>query len=148
MVDLKLNSPQLSLSEFMSFLGPRKSVKRKPPTKNSIKEVSDQLNAVLEASKMNIQLTVNKAIYNRFVATNLNASISLLGDGVYFNKINVNHAGGSLNLTGNIKQSGAINKFVINSVNQQGKCKGFLLCFRQLWTNLHHQQKLEGLPLC
>ncbi len=144
LVDLKLNSPQLSLSEFMSFLGPRKSVKRKPPTKNSIKEVSDQLNAVLEASKMNIQLTVNKAIYNRFVATNLNASISLLGDGVYFNKINVNHAGGSLNLTGNIKQSGAINKFVINSVISKVSVKDFFYAFDNFGQTSITNKNLKG----
>ena len=115
LVDLKLSSPQLNLSEFMFFLGPRKAVKKKPKTNNSIKEVSDQLSAVLEASKIQIQLNVNKAIYEKFIAKNLNANISLLGDGIYFNKINVSHAGGNVNLTGNIKQTGSINKFAIKS---------------------------------
>jgi len=116
LVNLKLSSPQLNLSEFMFFLGPRKAVKKKPKTNNSIKEVSDQLSAVLEASKIQIQLNVNKAIYEKFIAKNLNANISLLGDGIYFNKINVSHAGGNVNLTGNIKQTGTINKFAIKSV--------------------------------
>lgn len=144
LVNLKLSSPQLNLSEFMSFLGPRKSVKRKPPTKNSIKEVSDQLNAVLEASKVQIQLNVNKAIYNRFVAQNLDASISLLGDGVYFNKIKVNHAGGSLNLTGNIKQSGAINKFTFNSVISRVSVKDFFYAFENFGQNSITNQNLKG----
>lgn len=116
LVNLKLSSPQLNLSEFMFFLGPRKAIKKKPKTNNSIKEVSDQLSAVLEASKIQIQLNVNRATYEKFIAKNLNANISLLGDGIYFNKINVSHAGGNLNLTGNIKQTGSINKFAIKSV--------------------------------
>ncbi len=115
LVNLKLNSPQLNLSEFMFLLGQRKSIKRKVKNKNAIKEVSEQLTAVLEASKVNIQLNVKQATYNRFIAKNLDANISLLGNGIYFNKINVSHAGGNLNLNGKIIQSGNNNKFNINA---------------------------------
>lgn len=144
LVNLKLSSPTLSLSEFMSFLGPRKAIKRKPPTKNSVNEVADQLAAVLEASKVNIQLNVNKAIYKRFVANNLNANISMLGDGIYFNKINISHAGGNLNLTGNIKQSGTINKFIINSVINRVNVKEFFYAFENFGQNSITSQNLKG----
>ncbi len=144
LVNLKLSSPTLSLSEFMSFLGPRKAIKRKPVTKNSVNEVADQLAAVLEASKVNIQLNVNKAIYKRFVANNLNANISMLGDGIYFNKINISHAGGNLNLNGNIKQSGTINKFIINSVISRVNVKDFFYAFENFGQNSITSQNLKG----
>lgn len=143
-VNLKLSSPTLSLSEFMSFLGPRKAIKKKPATKNSASEVADQLAAVLEASKVNIQLNVNKALYKRFEASNLSASISMLGDGIYFNKINISHAGGRLTLNGNIKQSGAVNKFVINSVISKVNVNKFFYAFENFGQNSITSQNLKG----
>lgn len=115
LVDLKMTSPQLNIGEFMPFLGPRKAIKRKPTTKNAIKEVSDQLGAVLESSKIQIHLHVDKAIYGKFLASNLDAKISMQGNGVYFNNINVNHAGGKVAFSGNVKQLGSVNKFTLKS---------------------------------
>ena len=144
LVNLRLSSPQLQLSEFMSFLGTRKKVKRKPVSKNSIKEVTDQLSAVLEASKVNIDLKVNKAIYKRFVANNLNANISMLTDGIYFNKLTVSQAGGSLNMTGNIKQIGAINKFKMNATISRVNVKEFFYAFENFGQNSITNQNLKG----
>ncbi|WP_199140643.1 AsmA family protein [Pedobacter sp. ASV12] len=144
LVNLKLNSPQLYLSEFIPFLGPRKAVKRKPVTKNSIKEVSDQLSAVLEASRIQLQLQVDKAIYNRFLAKNLTANIALQGNGVFFNQISVSHAGGQINLTGNIKQMGSINKFTINSKISRVSVKDFFYAFENFGQNSITSQNLKG----
>ena len=144
LVKLNMNSPQLNLGEFISFLSQRKAVTRKPATKNAVKEVSDQLSAVLEAAKVQIQLNVNKAIYNRFVANNLNANISLLGDGVYFNKISLAHAGGNLNLTGTIKQFGAVNKFTIKSVISKVNVKEFFYAFGNFGQTSITNQNLKG----
>ena len=143
-VNLKLSSPTLSLSEFIWFLGPRKAIKKKPVPKNSVNDVANQLAAVLEASKVNIQLQVNRAIYKRFVANNLNANISMLGDGIYFNKITISHAGGNLNLNGNIKQSGSINKFIINSVISRVNVKEFFYAFENFGQNSITSQNLKG----
>ena len=144
LVNLKLSSPTLSLSEFMSFLGSRKTTKKKQVTKNAINGVTNQLVAVLEASKVNIQLNVNKAIYKRFIANNLNANILMLGDGIYFNKINISHAGGRLTLNGSIKQSGAINKFTINSVISKVNVKEFFYAFNNFGQNSITSQNLKG----
>jgi hypothetical protein len=144
LVNLKLSSPQLNLSEFMFFLGPRKAIKKKPATKNAIKEVSDQFSAVLEASKVQLQLNVDKAIYNRFIAKNLNANISLLGDGIYFNKINVSHAGGNLSLTGNLKQSGSINKFAIKSIINGVNVGEFFYAFENFGQTSITNKNLRG----
>jgi hypothetical protein len=144
LVNLNMSSPQLNLGEFIGFLGQRKSVKKRVPEKNAVKEVTDQLNTVLEAARVQIQLKVNQAIYNRFVASNLNASISLLNDGIYFNKINVSHAGGNLNLNGNIKQSGAINKFNINAIVSKVNVKEFFYAFENFGQTSITNQNLKG----
>jgi hypothetical protein len=144
LVNLNMSSPQLNLGEFMGFLGQRKSVKKTIPEKNAVKEVTDQLSTVLSAARVQIQLKVNQAIYNRFVATNLNAGISLLNDGIYFNKINVSHAGGSLSLSGNIKQSGAINKFSINSIISKVNVKEFFYAFENFGQTSITNQNIKG----
>jgi hypothetical protein len=143
-VNLKLSSPTLSLSEFMSFLGSRKTVTKKPASKNSVKQVSDQLATVLEAARVNIQLNVDKAIYKRFTANNLNANISMLGDGIYFNKINISHAGGNLDLNGNIKQSGRVNKFLLNAVIKKVNVKEFFYAFENFGQSSITSQNLKG----
>ncbi|RZK42452.1 MAG: AsmA family protein [Pedobacter sp.] len=142
--NLNLSSPSLSLSEFMSFLGARKTVKKKAPKKHDATSLADQLADVLEASRVNIKLNVNKATYKRFEANNLAADISMFGDGIYFNKINISHAGGKLNLTGNIKQSGAINKFKLNSVISKVNVKQFFYAFENFGQNSITSQNLKG----
>lgn len=144
LVDLKLNSPQLNLGELMFLLGQRKTIKRNTKNKNSIKELSDQLSAVLEASKVNIQLKVNQATYNRFVAKNLNANISLIGNGIYLNKINVTHAGGSANLSGKITQVGNNNKFNLNTNINGVSITNFFYAFENFGQNSITDKNIRG----
>ncbi|WP_199120031.1 AsmA family protein [Pedobacter sp. ASV28] len=143
-VDLKMSSPQLYLSEFIPFLGPRKSTKRKTNTKNTLKEASEQLSNALEASKVQIQLNVGRAIYNKFVAKDLNASISLIGNGVYFNKITVNHAGGKVNVNGKIEQQGAINKMKLNATINNVSVKEFFYAFDNFGQQSVTNKNLKG----
>lgn len=142
---LKMTSPQLYISEFIPFLGPRKgTIKKKTTKENTIKQVSDQLDAVLEAAKINIQLKVNRAIYNKFTANNLTADIALLGNGVYFNKINVSHAGGHLSLNGKLMQSGAINRYQFNSNINNVNVKEFFYAFDNFGQNSVTSKNLKG----
>lgn len=143
LVDINMNSQQLNLGEFMSFLGQRKQT-RKVKSKNAVKEVANQLDAVLEAAKVNLNLNVKKAVYNRFVATNLTASLSMLEDGIYFNKIKVSQAGGTLNLTGNIKHIGTVNKFTINSIISHVNVKEFFYAFENFGQTSITNQNLRG----
>lgn len=144
LANLKLNSPQLNLSEFMFLLGQRKTVKRPTKNKNAIKEVSDQLSAVLEASRVNIQLDVKQATYNRFVAKNLNANISLYGDGIHFNKINVSHAGGNVNLNGKITQAGNNNKFNLNANINGVSIANFFYAFENFGQDAITDKNIRG----
>ncbi|RYE50255.1 MAG: AsmA family protein, partial [Sphingobacteriales bacterium] len=94
LVDLRMSSPQLYLNDFLPILSPRSKVSRSKPSGNTIKEFTEQLGTVLEQSRMNIQLNVQKAIYKKFTASNLKAKISLVGTNVNLENISVAHAGG------------------------------------------------------
>jgi hypothetical protein len=144
LVNLSMKSPQLHLNEFLPFLGPRKGVIRKKRSKNSLKEVSDQLSNVLEAAKIKIQLDVDKAVYGEFIANNLKAEIMLQGNSINFNNITVNHAGGKVAFNGAIKQLGSINKFTINSNISSVNVKEFFYAFDNFGQQSITNKNLRG----
>lgn len=142
LVNLKMNSPQLYLKEFLPFLGPRSAKKLKSSAAKKI--VSKELSNVLEVSKMNIRLTVDKAIYNNFNARNLDADISLRGGGIFFNKISVAHAGGLLSLNGNIMQEAKSNSFKINSKVTHVSIKDFFYSFDNFGQKTITSKNIKG----
>lgn len=142
LVNLKMTSPQLYLKEFLPFLGPRNAKKTKSSGNKQV--VSKELSNVLELSQMNIRLTVNKAIYEKFMAKNLDADISLRGGGIFFNKISVGHAGGQLALNGNIIQQTASNSFKINSKISHVSVKDFFYSFDNFGQNTITNKNLKG----
>ncbi|WP_129714617.1 AsmA-like C-terminal region-containing protein [Pedobacter sp. SYP-B3415] len=144
LIELSINSPQIYLNELMPFLTQRKKAVRKRSTANSLNELSDQLGTVLESAQMKMQLHVDKAIYNRFVARNLDANIDLLRDGVYLRKIHVNHAGGGLDLTGNIKPFGSVNRFTVRSTVNNVSVREFFYSFDNFGQNTITNKNLRG----
>ncbi|GAA3955084.1 AsmA-like C-terminal region-containing protein [Pedobacter ginsengiterrae] len=143
LVNLKMHSPQLYLNEFLPFLGPR-TVKKKTKSSAGTKTVSKELSNVLEVSKMNIRLTVDKAIYDKFTAKNLDADISLRDEGIFLNKISVAHAGGLLSLNGSIIQESASNRFKINSKISHVSVKDFFYSFDNFGQKSITNQNLRG----
>ncbi len=143
-VNLQLKSPQLQLNEFIPFLGPRQKIKRKTSQKNTLKAASDQLADVLEASRINLRLNVDKAIYKRFVASGLQSDISLIGDGVFIRQFKVNHAGGQLQLTGQLRQTGTVNKFTIRSTVRNVNVKDFFYAFEDFGQTSVSHKNLQG----
>lgn len=142
LVNLKMHSPQLYLNEFLPFLGPR--TKKKSASSNSMKAASKQLSNVLELSKMNMNLRVDKAIYEKFLAKNLIADISLRGEGIYFNKISVAHAGGTLSLNGSVIQQPGSNSFKINSKVSHVSVKDFFYSFDNFGQKTITNKNLKG----
>jgi len=143
-IKVNLSSPHLYLSEFLPFLGPRQARQQKTSTKNMIKEASEQLSTALEAARVNLQLNVNRAVYNKFVAYNVYANISLIGNGVYFNKIGVRHAGGQVNLNGKIEQLGAINRMQFNANIAKVSVKDFFYAFDNFGQQSVTNKNLKG----
>jgi len=143
-VNVNLSSPHLYLNEFMPLLGPRKATKRKASTKNAIKEASEQLSTALEMSKMHLKLKVNRAVYQKFVANQVNADISLIGNGIYFNKIGIQHAGGQVSVNGKIEQMGAVNKVKFNANIAKVSVKEFFYAFDNFGQQSVTNKNLKG----
>jgi len=143
--NIRLRSPMLSLGEFMSFLGPRKTQKKKTPRHGNETPVADQLATVLEMSQVNLALQVDKATYKRFVANKLTAAVAMTDAGIAFNDININHAGGSLKMKGNIRPSGKRNVFRMQASVHRVNVKEFFHAFDNFGQSTVTNQNLNGL---
>ncbi len=128
-IKANLTSPYLQLNEFISFLEPRKAKSKKTSTQHSLKGASAQLNTVLEAAKVQLNLKVDKAVYNKFIARNVTASVLLKGNTAYLNKIDVVHAGGQASINGTITQMATVNKMKLNAKISKVNIKEFFYAF-------------------
>ncbi|MGB4399879.1 MAG: AsmA-like C-terminal region-containing protein [Daejeonella sp.] len=119
LINWQVSSPQINLNEFLVFLG-RRNVSS-PTDAGGVKKISGNLERMLAQASMNLNLNVKKVLYKKFAATDVRGGITLKQSGIALNNLSLKQGGGSLNITGNIDQTGKINKFnvdtKINNVN-------------------------------
>ncbi len=144
LVKTNLSSPMLQIDEFLPFLSPRRSNKKAVSTQKTLKAASNQLNNVLDVAQLQLQLNVKKAVYSKFVANNINANISMKGNSVIFNKINVNHAGGKISFNGKIEQFATVNKMNFNANISSVSIKEFFNAFNNFGQNSITSKNLNG----
>lgn len=141
MINWQIHSPQLYLGEFLGFLSRKNTVSVK---KKNSGNFADQLNTVLEKGKANMHLHVDKAFYNRFVATDVNADL-LLSEGVIEMKnVQVKNSGGSVVLNGRITQNGALNHFAINTDVNNVNISNFFYSFDNFGVQGFTYKNLRG----
>lgn len=142
-VKANLSSPHLQLSEFLPLLSPKQS-KQNTSTQKALKSVSSQLNTVLDAAQLDLQLKVKQAVYHKFVANNITASIAMKGNSVFFNKINVAHAGGQISFNGKIQQLGNVNKMSFAANINRVSIKEFFYAFENFGQQSITNKNLNG----
>ena len=114
LINWQIKSPQINLNEFLVFLG-RRTVVSSEASAEGVKKISANLERILAQASMNMNLSVNKVLYKKFVATDVRGGITLKQSGIAINNLSLKQGGGSLNITGNIDQSGKVNRFNVDS---------------------------------
>jgi len=112
--DWKVQSPQIYLSEFLAFVGGRKTIKRYRPG-DRVSRIFGQLNNVLDQANIHIELKADKLLYKRFVAETVRSSLTLKQSGINLNEVSLRHGGGNLIVSGQIGQGGGANNFSVDS---------------------------------
>ena len=112
LLDWNISSQQLNLSEFLAFLGKRKSSNPSPKSLNSI---SRQLDKMLDEASVHMRMKVNRVLYKKFIAENVISNIVLKQSGIEIKNVSLKHAGGSLKISGNINQGGSVNKMAVRT---------------------------------
>jgi hypothetical protein len=116
-LDWNVRSPSISLDEFRSFLGKRKSsvAVSRAANRRKVSRVASQLNVMLNSCNVNLNVLVDKLTYGHFIAQKVTADMALSQTEILLRKIALSHAGGSIQLTGNVNQDGTNNRFKINT---------------------------------
>ena len=145
LIDWQIKSPQVNLNEFMAFLGKRKSGNYNSPAQNrSVGRMSRQLDRMLDQASMKMNINVNRLIYKKFVATQVKSDITLKQAGIVINNLSLNQGGGSLNVTGNIDQSGSVNRFNVDTRINNVNVEKLFYAFENFGQDAITDQNLRG----
>jgi len=145
LIDWQIKSPQVNLNEFMGFLGKRKSANYDLPADNDpIGKMSVQLNKMLDQASMNMNMSVDRLLYKNFIATQVRSDITLRKAGIFINNLSLNQGGGSLNIKGNIDQSGAINRFKVDTKISNVNVEKLFYAFDNFGQDAITAQNLRG----
>lgn len=87
---------------------------------------------------------LDKVIYDKFVASNADAHISMGPSGMVLNNIRVNHGGGFLNMTGNVVQQGGLNRFTLNTKISNVNIREFFYSFNNFGQKSFTHKNLRG----
>ncbi|MRG44585.1 AsmA family protein [Chitinophaga sp. SYP-B3965] len=101
-LDWSIHSSMINLNEFHSFFAKRrKHVSKKQPV-HAKPRIMKQLDVVLEACSVNMNVVLDKVKYRQFTASNVKAGIQLSQTGVKLDNAVLQAAGGQINFNGAI----------------------------------------------
>jgi hypothetical protein len=137
-----VRSPQLYLGEFLGFLNSRAQANVRKNTRKS--NLAASLNEVFDKSKMDIHLRVDQLHYKKFLATNAIAQLFVSETGIKIQRFSVKHAGGSINVSGNLYQSGQSTRFDVNSNIRNANIKSLFYGFDDFGLKALSYRNLTG----
>ena len=140
LLDWHIKSPQINLGQFLSFLGQRQSSK---PAGN-MNRFSRQLDRMLNEASVHMQMDVDKVIYKKFLAHKVKSNLTLKQQGISINNISLSHAGGSLQMNGNIDQKGKVNQVKLNTSIRNANIQQLFYAFNNFGQSGITDQNLRG----
>lgn len=145
-LDWRIRSDEIDLINFIGFLGRRKqvAVKQTEKTGSSLSRMSAQLDKVMDASTVHLNLKVGKVSYYSFAAQNLHADMNLRENMIVLNEVTVNHAGGKLAVKGDIAQGGSVNKFAVKAKVDGVDVQEFFRSFQNFGQDAIEDKNLRG----
>ena len=144
LISWQIRSPQINLNEFLVFLGRRKVSSNSSTGAQGVKKISGNLERILAQANMAMNLGVNKVIYKKFVATDVKGGITLKQSGIAINNLSLKQGGGSLNVTGNIDQTGRLNRFNVDSKINNVNVERLFYAFDNFGQDAITSQNLRG----
>ncbi|MES3017161.1 MAG: AsmA-like C-terminal region-containing protein [Bacteroidota bacterium] len=143
LINWQISSPQINLNEFMVFLARRKAGGGSGSS-NQVKKMSGNLERILAQASMAMNLNINKVIYKKFVATDVRGGITLKQSGIMMNNLSLKQGGGSVNVSGNIDQTGSVNRFNIDSKINNVNVERLFYAFDNFGQDAITSQNLRG----
>ena len=101
-LDWNIYSPSLNLAAFAYLLKPQRARNVKATANNKLEEAANQIDEVIAQGSIKVKLKADKLYYKKFEGTNTIANLSLLNDRYILHQVALQHAGGSMNLSGSL----------------------------------------------
>lgn len=100
-IDWNVYSPSLNLQSFIYLLKPENKSKKR--NKAKFNAIADKIDEVLAQGKLRVNLKADEFKYKKFIAKHLIAEVSLLPEKYEIHRVSMRHGGGSLHLSGSLK---------------------------------------------
>ncbi|MEO8764405.1 MAG: AsmA-like C-terminal region-containing protein [Ginsengibacter sp.] len=101
-IDWTISTPSLNLSAFIFLLKPGKNITAPSNSKTKLASAASNIDEVLEKAMLHVNLDAASLNYKKFEASNVNADISLLSNKYIINNVSMDHAGGSIHMSGSL----------------------------------------------
>jgi hypothetical protein len=103
-LDWNVHSPALNLETFTTLLRKRETeTTASPVAAGKLNKVSNQIDRMMDEAAIRLNLQADKVEYKRFNATDLRASINMATDSYNLENISLEHANGSMRLSGYLR---------------------------------------------
>ena len=108
-------SPNLNLADFTSFLQKRTAASQNISGRRKFLKITNQLDKMMQDCSVELQLNAEKLRYKKFDASNVAANLKLTDGLIALRNVLIQHAGGSLSLTGSLKEEAVHNSINLNA---------------------------------
>jgi hypothetical protein len=110
-----ISTPSIDLVEFLGFLGKKNSARRKASMKTRVMSVSNKVDKMLQDGTAQLNVQASRVKYKSFIASNVVASMALLQDKIILNSARLEHAGGTISISGSMLDEGVSNNVALRS---------------------------------
>jgi hypothetical protein len=108
-------SPNLNLADFTSFLQKRSAASQNVSGRRKFLKITTQLDKMMQDCSVELQLNAERLRYKKFDASNVAANLKLTDRLIALRNVLIQHAGGSLSLTGSLKEEALHNSLNLNA---------------------------------
>lgn len=141
LLDWSVRSPLINLNEFNAFLTKRKKQPSRAKQQASRAKILRQLDVVLDACSVNMNVDLAKVQYRKFVAQNIKANVLLTTDKIQLDNVALQAAGGSMQLSG-VSQN---DKFSLNARIQRVQVDQLFRAFENFGQDGLEAKNLKGI---
>jgi hypothetical protein len=102
LLDWNIYSPSLNLNTLTSLLKQRVGDNQKSTAKSKLGSTAENVDGVVNQANLRLAVKADKLTFDKFSATDVKASIGLINENWILNTISLQHAGGSISLSGSL----------------------------------------------
>lgn len=110
-----VSTPSVDIVDFLGFLGKKNAVVKKSTIHSRVLNVSNKIDRMLQNGTAQLNVQATRVKYKNFNASNVNTSLALLNDKVVLNNARLDHAGGTITMSGSLLDEGVTNQVSLRS---------------------------------